>query len=178
MNIPASSIGTLRGCPAVYTTDGGPAYIDGDKLSVGGRTVLETSGRITYADWGTDRSVVVAVEARRLERWEGTTLAHTLELPGRLRAAPMLAPDNCAVVVALEDHSGLELYDLGCFPGDGFINAFVGTTATWSPDGEWIAVAEGRNSVQITFVRVVGGDEVMRWPAGAVELVWRGPRAS
>jgi hypothetical protein len=54
----------------------------------------------------------------------------------------------------------------------------LGTTAVWSPDGEWIAVADGRNNVQIRFVRVVAGDDVLRWDAGAVELLWRGPRLS
>jgi hypothetical protein len=173
MNIPANAIGTLRGCPTAYTTDGEPAYVDGGLLTAGGRTVLKTTGTITRAHWGTDGSVAVIVEGRRIERWEGRMLVHALQLPRRLRADPVLAPDNCAVLVAPD------VRDLGCFRGTPKReDLLLGTTAAWSPDGEWIAVAEGRNSVQITFVRVVGGDDVLRWDAGAVELLWRGPPAS
>jgi hypothetical protein len=45
-----------------------------------------------------------------------------------------------------------------------------GIAATWSPDGQWLAVAEPE---AIVFHRMVGGpDQELRWPARAAQLAW------
>ena len=104
----------------------------------------------------------------------------------------MLAPDNCAALVVHDE--AVELIDVGCFGGrEGFTNispdncinrrsvtiarcarfraprTFVGSSATWSPDGSWIAVAERRT---IAFHKVVGRYDVVRWDVEARALAW------
>jgi hypothetical protein len=171
------SLRRLDYCPAAYTPEGQLSYAVGRRLVVGKRTVLRASGEITYARWGTDGSVAITVRHRRFERWEGSRMTGSLDIPGRYGGDdPFPSPDNCAAIFRDVDGSALEILTLDCFPRRSTDNPLIfgGTTATWSPDGRWIAVAEGQNSAQITFAEVVGQERALRWPAGAVDLFWRG----
>lgn len=92
-------------------------------------------------------------------------------MPEFLRGRPLvLAPDNCAALVV---HAELvALLDLGCFAGeDTEPRPFVGHAAAWSPDGDWIAVAEGQT---VAFHRVVGKSRFVRWNVEARDLAWLG----
>jgi hypothetical protein len=62
---------------------------------------------------------------------------------------------------------GIRLVPLGCFPGPE--REYTGTAASWSPDGAWLAVADGD---AITFHSMTSGQSIV-WPARATQLVWR-----
>jgi WD40-like Beta Propeller Repeat len=164
----------LPDCPAVYLDDETVAYAQGDALvDERGRVVLRTHGTITHAALGADGSFGLTVDGRRLERWQGGRRTHAAAIPPHLRGSlPVLAPDNCAAIFR---GGGLEVVKLACFPPSDDTDPliFVGIAADWSPDGQWIAIAEGRNSVEITFVRVVGPQERVSYPAGAAAVHWR-----
>ena len=161
----------LPTCPVAYTADGAVAYAIGNRLVVEGRTVLRASGGITYVHYGTDGSLAIVIDGRFLERWEGGSLMGRAHLPASIEGrTPILRSDNCAALFApLEDFGQIDLLGFPCFPGEQRA-AFFGTDAAWSPDGQWIAVAERET---IAFHRVVGGERTVRWPAAAAELAWR-----
>jgi hypothetical protein len=158
----------LPECPAAYTSAGEIAYARGRRLLVEERReVLRASGGITSVHYGRDGSVAVVVEGRRLERYlpDGRRDGEA-ELAGPTSGRiPVFSPDNCAALVRARDN--VRLLDLGCSP---FRRAsFPGTTAAWSPDGEWIAVA---GPDEITFRDLAGGGE-LTWPVGAARIFWR-----
>jgi len=158
----------LADCPAGYTPAGQVAVALGPRLVAGSRTVLDRDGGITFARWGADGSLAVVVGGRRVERWRDGRLSGSLDLPrwleGRL---PILSPDNCAAI--FRRPTRLDLFSLGCFRGDA-PRAFFDDDAAWSPDGDWIAVAE-ENAV--AFHRLVGPRDVLRWPVRAARLAWQ-----
>jgi hypothetical protein len=159
----------LRRCPAALAPDGQPAFAIGSRILVGSRTVLRAGGPITFARWGVDGSLAVVVDGKRLERYEGGRLTGAIEIPDLQRSSndPVLSPDNCAA--AVEVQGAIRVGSVGCsaFPG----RTYFGTAVAWSPDGRWVAVAEGG---RIEFHQVVGGDRNLAYPAPAVELAWRG----
>jgi len=162
------SVRRLPECPSAYTPAGDVAFAGGSRLVADGRPVLEAEGGITYARWGADGSLAVVLDGRRVERRVNGRLAGELELPpwleGRL---PILSPDNCAAI--FRRPTRLDLFSLGCFRGDA-PRAFFDDDAAWSPDGDWIAVAE-ENAV--AFHRLVGPRDVLRWPVRASRLAWQ-----
>jgi hypothetical protein len=166
----------LPDCPAVYLDDETVAYARENALvDEHGRVVLRTRGTITHASIGADGSLGLTVDGTSLERWQGGRRTHATGIPSSLRGSlPVLAPDNCAAIFRYPDGTGLAVIALPCFRSDDpDPQIFTGVAADWSPDGRWIAIAEGQNSVHITFVRVGGRGEVVRYPAGAVALHWR-----
>lgn len=116
---------------------------------------------------GTDGSLGVVVEGRRVDRYEDGRLVGTAIMPAN-PGVPALAPDNCAALSVFP--GGVELIDLGCFRGSA-PRTFPGVYAAWSPDGEWIAVAEGD---AVVFHRVVGPETTVRWDMAAGQLAWVG----
>jgi hypothetical protein len=156
----------LPECPAAYTPEGEIAFARGNELVAGGRTLLRASGGITFVRFGSDRSVAVVVEGRRLERYRQGRLQQTLDLlPAYEGQTPVLSPDNCG---ALFGEGGIiRVIDLGCL-GPHF-PAMPGTAAVWSPDGQWIASA-GMTSIGF---RPVSGGPTVEWPAQASQLDWR-----
>jgi hypothetical protein len=161
----------LGDCPSAFTPDGRVAFAQGDRLLVEDEVVLRTRGQITYARWGANGSLAIVVDGERVERWLDGSRTHVLDLPPRVQGrVPGFSPDNCAALFATSDR--VELIDLGCFGATRRERrAFAGGNAAWSPDGEWIAVAE---QATIAFHRVVGPREVIRWLAAADELAWQG----
>jgi hypothetical protein len=160
----------LRRCPVAYAPGGRPAFAVGRRLIVEGRTVLRVGGAITFARWGVDGSISVAVDGRRLERYEGGRLTGALEVPEAevAGADPVLSPDNCAVAVEV-DPSRIRIGDLGCFAGGP--TTIFGSAAAWSPDGNWIAVSEVD---RVEFHRLVPPGRVLAYPVRAPALAWRG----
>jgi hypothetical protein len=160
----------LDDCPSAFTPDGRISFAQEGRVVVDGETVLEVDGGVTFVRWSADGSLAVVVDGERLERWVDGRRRGALDLPRRLEGrVPELSPDNCAALFAGPER--IELLDLGCFGGRGSEPlSFAGTTAAWSPDGRWIAVAEQET---IAFHRVEGRPEVIRWLAAANEIAWQ-----
>ena len=121
---------------------------------------------------GTDGSLAVLVEGLRVDRYEDGRLVGTDQRDAghgcQSRGVRALAPDNCA---ALSVGPGVvELIDLGCFRGSA-PRTFPGVYAAWSPDGEWIAVAQPN---AVVFHRVVGPAATVRWEVAVGQLAWVG----
>ena len=158
----------LPRCPATYTREDEIAYAVGNKILVGDRTVFTADGGITYAKFGSDGSLAVVVDGERIERWDGSALTTTTNLPRAYQGiTPILRADNCAALLPLR--GAVQMLDLGCTPG--LPNrSFTGSAAAWSPDGDWIVTSDG---VELEFQRIVGDRLALTWPAGASALVWR-----
>ena len=161
----------LRRCPIGYTPLGEPATAAGRRIVVAGRTSGTASDGVRAARWGTDGSLALVVRDGTIERRDPRGHVAATALPEFLRDRPLVfAPDNCAALVIHTDL--VAVLDLGCFRGDGSGRPpFVGHAAAWSPDGDWIAVAEART---VAFHRVVGEYRIVRWKVGARRLAWLG----
>jgi hypothetical protein len=158
----------LPSCPVAYTRDNEIAYAIENRVLVGDQTVFTAKGGITYAKFGTDGSLAVIVDGKRLERWDGSSLVTSVELPPRFEGlTPSLSNDNCGAL--FEPRGEVELVDLGCRPGYP-ARTFFGRSGAWSPDGRWVAIS---TDVEIQFHRVVGPRLQIAWPAAAAEMVWR-----
>jgi hypothetical protein len=162
----------LSQCPIGYTSKGKLVFAVLRRLVVGKRTILrtDTPGAITRAWWGADGSVAVLVEPQeRIERWERGRLTASLQLGPSSEAADLVpSPGNCALAFVDRKSGVTQVLGLGCFRG-ATPEAFFGHAASWSPDGEWLAVAEPK---RIAFLRVVGEAKVIYWPARAEDLAW------
>jgi hypothetical protein len=161
----------LPTCPADYTPDSRVAYAVENKLIVEGRVVHRSSGGITYVHYGTDGSFALVIDGTTLERWEGDMLTAARTLPQSLQGiTPILSPDNCAAVfVPLEGSGPLAFRELGCYEGRPPHPAEAGDAA-WSPDGRWLALSD---QDAVLFDRLLGPEQILRWPAAAAELAWR-----
>ena len=158
----------LPRCPVSYTRDNEVAYAVGNQVLVDDQPVFTANGGITYAQFGLDGSLAVVVDGKRIERWDGSALTTTTKIPpGYQGITPILRADNCAALLPLG--GVVQLIDLGC--REGLTNrSFAGSTAAWSPDGEWIVTSNG---VELEFQRVVGRRQGITWPVGAAALSWR-----
>ena len=93
-------------------------------------------------------------------------LADAIDLSDRFQGQlPAVSPDNCSA--AFRAGSRIRILDVGCSDYGGEV--LGGRVATWSPDGDWLAVGEPD---QVTFVNLPTG-EAVEWPIGAVQLAWR-----
>ncbi len=105
----------LDGCPAAYTPAGEIVYARGDRLYIGDRPGLRASGGITHVHYGSDGSVAVVVEGRRIERYVGRRLTAALDLPARYEGRlPELSPDNCSAAFRAGDR--IRVLDVGLLP--------------------------------------------------------------
>jgi hypothetical protein len=158
----------LRACPVAYTSDGEIAFAEADRLVVDERVVLRASGAITFVHYGQDGSIGLVVEGTRVERWQNGRRQQTLELPERFYGrTPVFSPDNCAFMVRAGEN--MSVLDVGC-SGLGQGTTLPGTSGSWSPDGRWVALGGPQ---EILFVPVSGRGDTIRWPVGAVDIVWR-----
>jgi hypothetical protein len=185
------------GCPREYTDDGEPVYVSGRRVFARDRRepLFDAGGPVWLVHRGTDGSYGVFADGRRLERYEDGRLRETrLVRPSVAGSTLSFAPDNCAVLANRE--GVVAVIDLGCFRGADAVTtvspdncvdraeatksecarypaprAFEGTAAAWSPDGEWIAVAEAN---ALAFHRLVGRYAVVRWPAEPRAVAWLG----
>lgn len=158
----------LPDCPTAYTPDGEIVYARGNQLFVEDRPDLQASGTITHVHYGSDGSLAVVVEARRIERYVDGRLTDAFDLPERLHGRlPVLSPDNCAALLRTGDEE-VSLIPLDCSPLD--TQTYRGTTGAWAPNGEWIAVG-GPN--ELVFQRPDRAAEPVRWPVGVARISWR-----
>jgi hypothetical protein len=158
----------LPHCPSVYTPDDEIAYALGNKLVTGSRTLVTARGGITYAHYGADGSLVVVEDGRWMARYDAQG-RFTGRYPAPEGRTPILSPRNCAALFPpLEGTGPVEFVSLGCFAGEP-PESLSGQDAAWSPDGNWIALAQANG---IVFQRITPRLTV-RWPAQAAELVWR-----
>jgi WD40-like Beta Propeller Repeat len=156
----------LPDCPAAYAPEGEIAFARGNELVVGGRTLVRASGGITVVHFGSDGSVGVVVEGRRVERYVGGRRRQDFDLPAAFEGqTPVLSPDNCGALFG--EGGTIRVLDVGC--RGSHYPPMPGKAAVWSPDGQWIASA-GETSVG--FRRATGGMTV-EWPAQAAQLYWR-----
>jgi WD40-like Beta Propeller Repeat len=184
-----------RGCPREYTGEGVPVFLSGRRVLAGEppELLFAATGRVSLVHRGSDGSYAVLVDGKRIERYEGSRLSHVRPVrPSVVGSRLEFSPDNCAVLANRE--GVVALVDLGCFRGadavttvspDNCVNrseatksecarypaphAFEGTAAAWSPNGEWIAVAQAN---ALAFHRVVGRYRVIRWPAEPHAVAW------
>ena len=158
----------LPGCPRGYTSDGDVVYARGASAVAEDGTVFAADAFVTQVATGSDGSVALVTETGRVEIWGGRRGRWRVDLPDRLRGRDgVFSPDNCAALFPLPG-GRIELADLGCFVGAS--GAFAGVDAAWSPDGEWLVVAEENALVFMSLGR--GPAEIVRWPVEAKALAW------
>jgi len=166
------TVGRLPACPATYTPQGEPAYANGGRLVVGGRTVARVSGQITFARWASDGSLALVVDGARIERWQDgrRTDARGTDVRGVYldTAHPAFSPDNCAALFPALDGTSVEVVGFRCFDWANKNVPVPGSSAAWSPDGEWIAATDHERILLVEgpFASV----EDVR--IGAVSLAW------
>ena len=165
----------LPDCPAAYTPDGEIASARGDRLYVENHPRLRASGTITHVHFGSDGSLAVIVEARRIERYVDGSLTDALDLPERYEGRlPELSPDNCSAAFQAGGRPSLEgqirILDVGCSTLGREGLAFPGSAASWSPEGDWIAVG---SATDLTFHDLESARDPVVWPIGAAEVGWR-----
>jgi len=183
----------LDHCPRAYDPRGRTAYALDRDAFVGGRRLVRAGGHVDQLAFGLDGSLALVVNRQRIERYEGDRLVQATRLPRMAQGRPLtFAPDNCAVLVT--QTAVIRLVELGCFRGRRAFTTlsidnctdrprdvtlrcarypaprtFEGGDAAWSPDGEWIAVAEPD---AVVFHRVVGRYAAVRWPIAAAAVAW------
>ena len=119
--------------------------------------------------YGNDGSVAVMVDGRRIERYVGGRLTDALDLAERFQGRlPALSPDNCSAVFRAGDR--VRTLDVGCSPLARSRLTVPGHAATWSPNGEWLAVG---GATTVTFYNLVADEDPISWPVGAVRIIWR-----
>lgn len=153
----------LRGCPVGYAPGERPAFADGGRLLVGGEPVLEAPERIVRATFNRDDTVTLFLADGVIGRYRGG------EPLGRVRAPattgpPALSADGCDLAFPVAPASVV----LGSVCA-GVQGTFEGRAAAWSPDGEWLAVAEGE---EIVLHHLAGTLAMARWPIGVRALAW------
>jgi hypothetical protein len=159
----------LPDCPTAYSPDGEVVYARGDRLYVGNRPGLQASGTITKVDYGTDGSVALVVEGKRIERYVDGELADALDLQERYHGRqPTFSPDNCSAAYRAGDR--MRILDVGCSRLGPNGAVFPGHAAAWSPDGEWIAIG---GPTEITFYDLTGTADPVVWDVGGIQLAWR-----
>jgi WD40-like Beta Propeller Repeat len=155
-------------CPIAYTPDGRLAFAIGGRLVVDGRTVVRERYPIVYAHWGTDESLLVVLAGGFVRRYAGGgSLVGVYEIRLFTDLGVIPSPDNCAVLYS--EPGRIHVADVGCAGLQA--RSFIGFAAAWSPDGQWVAVAD---PVQIEFHNLLTEDEILVWPARARDLYWRG----
>lgn len=154
----------LRRCPVAYAPGGTPAFAEAGRLTVDGVTTFRTSDEIEFAAWGRDGSLAVLLGSGRLERVVEGESAVVLGVPVDER--PALAPDSCGAAFPSAE-GRIELWSVcGGSGADGTVD---GTAAAWSPDGDWLAVADDG---EIVFHHLTGTLGTTRWAASARTLAW------
>jgi hypothetical protein len=159
---------SLARCPIAYTPDGRLAFAFGTRLVVDGRTVVRERWPIMSAHWGGDESLLVVLAGGTVRRYAGgggRVGVYEIRLITDRDVIP--SPDNCAVLYS--EPGRIHVADVGCAGLQ--VRSFIGFDVAWSPDGQWVAVADAQ---QIEFHNLLTGDEVLVWPARARELYWRG----
>ena len=159
----------LPDCPSTYSPEGDIVYARGDRLFVEDRPGLQASGTITKVHYGSDGSLAVVVEGRRIERFEDGRLTHALDLQDRYHGRmPTLSPDNCSA--AFRAGERMRVFVVGCsrLGPDGAV--YPGHVAAWSPNGGWIAIG---GPTELTFYDLTGETDPVVWPVGAVQISWR-----
>jgi hypothetical protein len=163
----------LAHCPVAYTRDDHPIYAAERRLLAESRALApRLPGQITAASIAADGSVAIVLGGKRvLLLKRGEELVET-RIPTRVRdVVPAFSPDNCGAIF-LTPHRGqpprVFVIDLGCLGGHE--RDLSGRRATWSPDGQWFAVAEERT---IAFYPVDASGRVFRLPGIANELIWQ-----
>lgn len=172
LRLDVGAVRPLPACPMAYTPQREPAYADAERLVAGGRTIARVSGQITFARWAPDGSLALVVEGRRMERWKRgrRTDARAVDVRGLDLdvAHPVFSPDNCAALFPALDGQTVEVVGFRCFRWANKNVPAPGSSAVWSPDGEWIAATDYERVllIQRAFAFV---DDV---PVGAVSLAW------
>jgi len=159
----------LDACPAAFTPAGALAFITPRGLRVGDRLIARTRDPLVGAVWGSDGSLLLRYR-KRVERLVGGRVRDRARLPAHIRDRPAtFAPDTCAAIFTGGEG---ELVGFDICSGAGQLGSSRASAAAWSPDGEWIALAEDDG---IVFGRIGGSSQAAtRWPVRARALAWLG----
>lgn len=158
---------SIARCPSAYDPDGRLVFIADTRLVSGGRTLLHENEPITQASYGQDESLLVVLASGIVRRYDRDGRIDGITLNALSGRGVVPSPDNCAVIY--KEPGRVHTADVGCAGLHG--RSFIAFDAAWSPDGQWVAVADPD---QIEFHNLRTGDERLMWPARARELYWRG----
>jgi hypothetical protein len=155
-------------CPIAYTPEGRLAHVEGRLIMLGSETLARTTGRIEFAQFVSDGSVVVVLDGVRIERYSPGKPVPSVQVPRTWTGEPpVVSPNGCLVAVIGDEE--ITVLPLGCDRTEAV--TFGGHAIAWSPAGDGVAVAEPDH---IVFRRLVGDIGVpIIWPANAVQLQWR-----
>jgi hypothetical protein len=159
----------LPHCPATFTPEGEPAYLEPRGVRVGGRLVVRTPRPASRAHWGTDGSLAL-VYADRVERVVNGLVRNRVRLPRSARdRPPTFSADTCE---ALFESGSSDILALDVCGDEGVFGQAPGRAAAWSPDGEWVALA---TDTGILIFPIHGGtDDATLWPVRATNVAWLG----
>lgn len=153
----------LRGCPVGHAPGERPAFARGPRLVTGGEIVLAASAEILRATFNRDGSVTAFQSDGLIARYRDGETAGRIRAP-ETTGAPALSADGCDLAFPVAPASVV----IGSLCR-GIEGTFDGSAAAWSPDGQWVAVADGD---EIAFHHLAGTFETIRWPIGARALAW------
>jgi len=159
----------LDACPAAFTPDGALAFIVPRGLRVGDRLVVRTRDLLVGALWGSDGSLLLRYR-NRVERLVGGRVRDRVRLPARVRDRPAtFAPNTCGAIFPGREG---ELVGFDICGGGGMVGSAQALAAAWSPDSDWIALAQEDG---ILIGRIGGSEQATtHWPVRARALAWLG----
>jgi WD40-like Beta Propeller Repeat len=154
----------LGHCPALYLPTGRLAYVRGRSLVGAGGTVFTARRPIEFAAWPSAGRLFLVLRGGLAVSPPGALVRVPGWVPGE---RPVVSPDGCAGLFA----RGTEVDTVdACRPGRN--PSYPGTAAAWSPNGKWVAVANGAH-IDFYDLRHSVVEPAARWDRSAAALVWR-----
>lgn len=153
----------LRSCPVGYAPGELPAFAHDELLVVEGEPVLEAPAPVARAVFNRDGTITAFFADGVIGRYSGGTVLARVRAPATT-GPPALSADGCELAFPVAP--ALIVLGSVCAGAEG---TFDGTAAAWSPNGEWLAIAEGE---EIVFHHLAGTLATARWPISARALAW------
>jgi hypothetical protein len=153
----------LRTCPLGYSPSGRLLYARGRTVFAGHGRVVSAPRPVVFALWPPNGRLFLVLRGGFAQSSPGPLVA----IPGGTpQVKPVVSPDGCAALVARTEQ--VLLVD-ACRPARS--RAYRGTAGAWSPNGKWIAVADGAG---IDFYDLRDREHAAaRWNRPAAALLWR-----
>ncbi len=135
---------------------------------MGDRIVARMPDPILYAQFGPEGAVATVDIRGRVYRF-GNDPVRLGPVVGWNGLRPVFSLDLC--LAAFPRLLGFTVIELGC-DGEVVYHRVPGTSAAWSPDGHWLAIAVP-GEIQFVPVRATEATPPLVWPARALALAWR-----